>query len=430
VPTSQQIPLNISIAPFPEGFQGDMDETFQQAVQLMEAFIEGNFLTGLILPPGSILPTSDQGPIAMGEQWYFWDPATGQYLPQTVSVKMAKNFAKNSAYQVQQAGSTFTIGSGVFNTFDMALCRATVANVLAISVDVGPPASGDNDPIPAAITYTVGPSLVPTPAATDLLTHEHLFEGADIATLQGQTLTLSFSVWVNQPGTYSVYLASSGRDASYVVQFSVSSANTWTRIKIPGIPPLPTTMGTWHFGEGVTGLYIGIPLCIGTQWQTATPNSWHPVFAAGTSTNSNLCTVANNQIKITGIKLEASSTVTYYSVPSFDADYNDLIRYYFTTFNYQSVTAGMAIMGVAYIASAAVFSTVFPRRMCKTPNVVPYGWTSHAAGNVTNISAPADSAVAALVGASPKGVSGGVTVTAATKGDSFLTFITADARLS
>jgi hypothetical protein len=425
----QQIPLIIAIAPFPEGFQGDMDETFQQATQLMEAYIEGNFLTGLILPPGSTLPTTDQGPIAMGEQWYFWDAATGQYVPQTVSIKMAKNFAKNSVYQIQQAGTSFTPGVGVTQSFDMAICRCTQAGMLAIAPDVGPAASGDTDPIASSIRYTVGPSLLPTPAATDLFAHEHLFEGSDIAMLQGQTLSLSFSVWVNQPGTYSVYLASSGRDASYVVQFTVSTANTWTRIKIPGIPPLPTTMGTWHFGEGVTGLYIGIPMAVGSQWQTTTPNSWHPVFAAGTSANSNLLTVANNQIKITGIKLEASSSVSYLSVPAFDADYNDCIRYYFTTFDYQSVTAGVGIQGAAWTANTAIFTTVFPRRMCKAPTVVPYGWTSHAAGNITNVSTGADFALANW-SAHQKGLTGTASPTATAKGDVFLTYITADARLS
>src|SRR3981189_3352759 len=109
----QRIPLSISIAPFPEGFKGDLDETFQQAVQNMEAFIEGNFLTGLILPPGSTLPSTDQGPIAMGEQWYFWDEATSQYVPQTVATKLAKNFIKNASLQVQQLGSTFNPPAGI-----------------------------------------------------------------------------------------------------------------------------------------------------------------------------------------------------------------------------------------------------------------------------------------------------------------------------
>lgn len=428
---SQQLPLNIGIAPFPEGFQGDMDETFQQAVQLMEAFIDGNFLTGLILPPGSTLPTSDQGPVAMGNQWYFWDSATSQYLPQTVSVKAAKNFVKNCVYQVQQLGSP-TIGAGITKTFDMALCRAQLASILTIAPDVGPAATPDNDYCPSAIKYTVGPSLVPTPGAGDIYAHEHLIEGSDIAMIQGEILSLSFSFWTNVPGTYSAYLTSSGRDRSYVVNFTIGSGqiNTWVRLKFPAIPALPTAGGTWSFADGTTGLYIGIGMLIGTQWQTTTPNQWVPVFAGGTSTNSNFCTVVNNQIKISGLKLEASPACSYVSVPSFSADYEEAIRYYFTTFNYQSVTAGCPIESNTYAANQALFTGLFPKRMAKVPTVVPYGWTSHTVGNITNFSSGIDYPVATL-SATAKGVAANITtgITGA-KGDTFLAIIAADSRLS
>src|SRR5215475_4611444 len=189
----------ISYAPFPEGFDGDMDETFQQSGQLATIYISGNFLTGLYYPNGTIplptLPTSDQGPIALNGQWYFWDPVTGQYLPQSASVKPAKNFAKNSQYQVQQTGSAFpSIATGVTNLYDMALCRATQANVLGVSAGIGPPAGADNDFCESAIQYTVGPNLVPTLAATDLFVHEHLIEGSDLAPIQGEIMSLAFSV--------------------------------------------------------------------------------------------------------------------------------------------------------------------------------------------------------------------------------------------
>lgn len=426
--TQSIIPLNISIAPFPEGFQGDMDETFQQACALMESFIQGNFLTGLILPPGSTLPTTDQGPIAMGGTWYFFDPASGQYLPQTVPVKPAKNFAKNAIYQVQQTGTAFTLGSGVTNTYDMTLARTTVASVLAIAADTGPPAGPDNDQIGSAIKYTVGPSLVTAPAATDLFSHEHLFEGSDIAALQGQTLSLGFSAWANQPGTYSVYLTSGGRDMSYVVNFTIAAANTWYRIKVPGIPAFPTT-GTWHWGEGQTGLYVGVPMCVGTQWQTANRGSWQPAFLAGTSANINLLTVVNNQLKITGIKLEAASSCTPLTVNAFSVDYEEAIRYYFTSFNYQITNSGLTLFGVSHVAEFGFLSGLFPRRMCKVPTVVPYSNATFAAGTVRNMSTSADLTLATLP-AYPKGFGGSITVVGAVVGNVVSALITADARLT
>jgi hypothetical protein len=426
--TQQIIPLNISIAPFPEGFQGDMDETFQQACILMEAFIQGNFLTGLILPPGSTLPTTDQGPIAMGGQWYFFDPASGQYLPQTVPVKSTRNIARNPIYQVQQTGSAFTLGSGVVNTYDCALARTTVANVLAITTDVGPAAGADNDTIGSAIKYTVGPTLVTTLAATDLFTHEHVFEGSDLASLQGQSLSLSFSAYGNTPGTYSAYLTSAGRDMSYVVTWNMATANTWTRVKVTGIPAFPTGTGTWHFGEGQTGLYFGVPMGVGTQWQTTKTASWQPAFLAGTSGNINMLTVVNNVLKITGVKLEASPSVSYLSVNPFGTDYESVQRYYWTGFSYQSVTAGVPETFVASANNSAYGSVMFSSRMCKAPTVVPYSWANKTAGYVTNLSTNTDIAVATIP-STQKGAAGAITVTS-TKGDVAAAILVADARLS
>jgi hypothetical protein len=407
-----------------------MDETFQQFCALAQAYIEGNFLTGLVLPPGSTLPTSDVGPIAMGGSWYFWDPVANQYLPQSSGVKVAKNFARNCTYQVRQY-SLSTIPAGVSRVCDMTQARSTLANVLAASQVTGPPAGANNDYCQSAIAYTVGPTLVPTLAASDLYCHEHLIEGADIAAIQGEILALSFWVWTNAPGTYSVYLASTGRDATYVANFSVPTASTWTRIVINDIPALPTGMGTWNFGEGQTGLYIGVVMATGTQWQatTAQLNKWNQALFAGSAQNSNLCTVVNNQIYITGIKLEAATVATFLTVPSFDADFWDCLRYYYTTFNYQSLTTGVPIQATASAAAAVIISHIFPRRMAKVPTVVPYGWLSHAAGNITNISAGTDIANATL-GATLKGVVVQPTATGATAGQVFATLITADARLS
>jgi len=426
--------MSLACAPFPEGWQGDLDETFQQFCTLASAYIESNFLTGLYYPvgttPAPTLPTTDQGPVAMNGVWYFWDPVSGQYLPQSQSVKPAKNYVKNCIYQVQQY-SVAAIPAGITKVCDMAQVRATLANVLAASQTTGPAASPDTDYCPLAQAYTVGATLVPTLAATDLYAHEHLIEGCDIAMLLGEPLTLGLSVWVSVPGTYSVYLTSTGRDASYVANFTVSTASAWIRVKVNNIPALPTGMGTWNFQEGQTGLYIGVVLATGSQWQagSAQVKTWQNAFLAGSATNSNLCTATNNQIRVTAVKLEASPVATYLSVPSFEADFHDAIRYYWSSFNYQSLTNGVPVYGAGQSAGNFVLSVPFPRRMCKVPTVVPYGWSSKAAGNITDISSATDIATATL-GAVAKGVSASGAAAGVAKGDPVGCFVIADARLS
>jgi len=427
-PLPAQIPLQISIAPFPIGFSGDMDETFQQATQLMKATVVGNFITGVVLPPGSTLPTTNIGVVFLNGVWYYWDPNSNQYLAQTQNLRLAKNYVKNCIYQIQQTGPTFTLGAGITKTYDLAQPRSTLANVLAIASDVGPAASGDSDQIGSAIKYTVGPSVVTSPGATDIYAHEHLIEGCDLAPLQGQILALSLFVYLNQAGTYSVYMASSGRDASYVANFTVATANSWYRIKLNSIPKLPTGSGTWQFGQGQTGLYIGVAMCVGSQFLTAAPNTWLSGFFAGTSQNQNYCSVVNNQIKITGLKLEGSASVTYLTVPSFESDLHDVIRYYWTGFNYQSQTAGVPCLFVSSGTNTAFGSLVFPRIMAQTPIVIPYSWANKTAGYLTDLSTNTDVPLASMA-ATSKGAAASVTVTS-TKGDVLAGILTADARLS
>jgi hypothetical protein len=424
-----QLPLVIAIAPFPEGFEGDCDEYGQQLVQLMEAYVLGNFLTGLVLAPGSTLPPTDQGPIFMDGVWYWFNPTTGTYVAQSLPAKAAKNYVKNCTYQVQQTGSTFTAGAGVSNIYDLGQVRSTLASVLSVKTIAGPVAGPNNDQITDAANFTVGTTLVPTPAATDLYAHEHLVEGSDLAPAQGQVLSLSFWVYSNTPGLFPVYIASSGRDCSFVSSFTIPTANTWTRITVQGIPAIPIATGTWNFGEGQTACYIGFGFAVGNQWLSASPNTWQSGFFATVAGALNLCAVTNNQFAVTGIKLEASSVASYLSVPPFEADFHDAIRYYWTTFTYQLTNAGVPIEGVAYLANSVLFSYLFPRRMARVPTVVPYGWTSYAAGKVTNISTGIDYTCATF-GATQKGVAASPSGLTAAKADVFAAYITADARLS
>ena len=79
----------------------------------------------------------------------------------------------------------------------------------------------------------------------------------------------------------------------YVANFTISAtqASTWTRIIVPNIPAFPTGAGTWAFGEGVTGLYIGFSFALGTQYQTGALNAWNAALYCGSSANSNIMAV-------------------------------------------------------------------------------------------------------------------------------------------
>src|SRR4029077_2635504 len=240
--------------------------------------------------------------------------------------------------------------------------------------------------------------------------------------------------FTNAPGTYSYALLSTGRDATYVGNYTVTAANIWTRVKVPSIPALPTgtgatQIGTWNFSEGQTGLYIVFPFATGANVRTATLNSWQAGQFMASTTSGNLCTVTTNQLKISGVKLEASAAVSYLSVPSFDQDFLEAVRYYYTTFDYQSTNSGLSITFNAQAAAGAAGRWPFARRMAKVPTVVPYSSTTFAAGNLRNLTTSTDLALANL-SATRKGAYILTTSGGGAKGDVLAAIITADARLS
>jgi hypothetical protein len=160
-------------------------------------------------------------------------------------------------------------------------------------------------------------------------------------------------------------------------------------------------------------------MAVGSQWQTTLTNTWLSNFAAGTSANSNLLGVVNNQLKITGIKLEASSSCTPLTVNSFDDDLEEVLRYYWTSFNYQSVTAGIAIPIFAPSNGVWRADFVFPQRMCKAPTITPYSQDTQVSGLITNLSLGAEiipPGTPPTIKAFPKGLDDQETCTIATTG--------------
>jgi microcystin-dependent protein len=72
------LPVDIVAGALPLGFKGNLQQTLNAFVDAMSATVEATFLTGQI---GGTMPTSDIGPWANGNEWWFWDPTTGQYQP-------------------------------------------------------------------------------------------------------------------------------------------------------------------------------------------------------------------------------------------------------------------------------------------------------------------------------------------------------------
>jgi microcystin-dependent protein len=75
------LPVVFTAGALPAGFKGNLQQTLNAFADALSATVDGTFLTGQI---GGTAPAHDIGPWldgASGTDWYFWDPATGQYQP-------------------------------------------------------------------------------------------------------------------------------------------------------------------------------------------------------------------------------------------------------------------------------------------------------------------------------------------------------------
>lgn len=72
------LPVDLVMGALPLGFKGNLQEYANAIADGITATVDATFLTGQV---GGNPPTSDIGPWANGGEWWFWDPATGQYQP-------------------------------------------------------------------------------------------------------------------------------------------------------------------------------------------------------------------------------------------------------------------------------------------------------------------------------------------------------------
>jgi microcystin-dependent protein len=72
------LPIEIVAHALPLGFKGNLQQTLSAFAEALSANVEATFLTGQV---GGSAPAHDIGPWANGNEWWFWDPGTGQYQP-------------------------------------------------------------------------------------------------------------------------------------------------------------------------------------------------------------------------------------------------------------------------------------------------------------------------------------------------------------
>ena len=237
------------------------------------------------------------------------------------------------------------------------------SNVTALNT-----ASGETFNNVLSIDCTTAASL----GSTDLLGIIQMIEGSNSVPLAGQTCTLSFHVKSNVTGQYYVVFKLSGSgEKSYIVGYTISSADTWEKKTITFVND---TLANLNSNASVTtssGLQVYFGLRLGTSAQQSnTLNAWHSGNYYGKSDQVTWGTSTSDTFYIGGIQLERNSQAAPFEHRSFGEELQLCRRYYN---EYSGGTNGHRLYSYNYNSSYKAYLFYFPVEMRATPTVALSG---------------------------------------------------------
>ena len=270
--------------------------------------------------------------------------------PAAASPYGLKNKIINGAMVFAQRATTANnIGSSAYATLDRFLLDTRIN-----ASPTGSYTQAQSTDAPTGFNYSF--SVTVSTAGNSLnsaygINLAHFIEGYNIAdlgwgTANAKTITLSFWVKSSVTGSYGFGLISGSYDASYVGQYTVSSANTWEykTVTIPG-----PTIGTWDATTG-RGIQLKFSLGTGSGAVTATPNTWLAgefLDATSSTASPTFWSTAGAVWKITGVQLEQNTSATPFERRLYNQELANCQRYYAKSYAQGTVPGATTDLGIA-----------------------------------------------------------------------------------
>lgn len=280
-----------------------------------------------------------------------------------------RNKIINGKMEIAQRGTSFAAAADGAYTLDRWFNSITGGGVVTVSQQSDVPSSNEfQNSLRSAVT-TADTSI----AAGDYAGLVQHIEGFIIRDLIGRSFTLSFWVRSSKTGTHCISIRNAGpsaADRSYVVEYTVSAANTW-EFKSVTVSGGLITAGTWNWTNGI-GLRLFFAMAAGTTFQT-TAGAWQTGNFLATSNQVNCLDSNTNIFALTGVQLEVGGVATPFEHRSFGAELALCQRYYYRV-------GGQLLndFGSGYInsTSQAQIVTPFPVSMRAAPSALEQSGTA------------------------------------------------------
>jgi len=231
----------------------------------------------------------------------------------------------NGAMDIAQRGTSFATASTGAYSLDRFQWVQSGVGVVTISQQTDSPS---NNEFQNSLRITVTPTADTTIAAGDIYNIQQQIEGFNSRDLIGRTFTLSFWVRSAKTGTHCVAFVNNGTgspDRSYILEYTVSVANTW-EYKTVTVSGGLITAGTWNWTNG-SGVTVCFALAAGSTFQT-TAGAWQTGNFRSTSNQVNCLDTVGNIFAITGVQLEAGSAASPFEHRPYGTELALCQRYY------------------------------------------------------------------------------------------------------
>lgn len=174
-------------------------------------------------------------------------------------------------------------------------------------------------------------------AASDyVLPFVYRMEGYDFSNICNSSFSVSFWIKGSVTGTYNVSFRNGGLDRSYVSTFTINVANTWEYKTVTLSLNIASIGGSWGL-EATTGLEISIGHFGGSNYTTASLNTWNSDDNTTATTSTNWMATNNQTLKITNFAI-TKGPIPYLSGQyrrcgdSYSSELQRCLRYYEKSF--------------------------------------------------------------------------------------------------
>lgn len=293
-----------------------------------------------------------------------------------------RNAIINGDFDIWQRGTSFAaIANNASSADRFKYSKDTTGAVHTITRDTDVPTTAQAG---AKINYSFKVDCTTADgavAAGDTLNLNYNVEGYDFKRFVGQSGTLSFWVKAHKTGIHCVSFQSSGQDRSYVVEYTVSVADTWEYKTIT--LTFDYAGGTWDYINGI-GLRINWALMEGATYQTVA-GAWQNGNYFATANQVNACDSTDNNFWLSHVQFEVGANATSFEQRPIQEELALCQRYY-------EVMGGVSdtIDMNGYQTAAAQFRTTMFYKVSKraTPTITKNGtWFTNNCGQPT-VSAP------------------------------------------